>query len=119
MEKLPKFVDMAIDMEEAAEMQSPISDMSHTPKYPYGLCISLCDNEIDKLDLEDDCEIGDLLHMHCLAKVTAISKNEMESGSRTRIELQIIGISCEDEDAENEDAEEEMPTHKLGRRRPY
>lgn len=76
------------------------------PIYPYGLSISLGDDEITKLDLNTDCEVGDMLHMHCLAAVTSVSKNQTTSGTRTRIELQIRYISAESEDAENEEIEE-------------
>ena len=29
--------------------------LSDEPIYPYGLCISLCDDELEKLDLDCDC----------------------------------------------------------------
>jgi len=107
-DKIGKMVDMSLpaapsigDMPEAVNIQL-------VPQYPYGLSICLNSPELDKLGLEGDCEVGDMLHMHCFAKVTNVSKSE----ANTRIELQITMISAEDENAENEEyeaAEEEAP----------
>ena len=103
-------VDMSMDDDEKAEAVSPSLGI---PKYPYGLSISLCEKELEKLGLEDgDLEVGDMLHLHCLAKVTSVSSNEYESGSHCRVELQICYMSGEDEDEENEE-EEKSVTSKL------
>lgn len=107
MEVMPKFVDMAKDAKEMKEDMSP-AEMPQ-PVYPYGLCLCLSQDELDKLDLENDCEPGDMLHMHCLAKVTSVSKNDTTDGPKTRVELQITAIACESEDDENEEAEAAMP----------
>lgn len=74
-----------------------ISDM---PDVPAGLCICLTEAELEKLELDDDCEIGDLLHMKCMAKVTSISKHDHGAGSKVRIEMAIVLMSLEDEDTE-------------------
>lgn len=99
--KIPAMIDMAMDSEEQKEMANP-----SPPRYPYGLCISLGDPELEKLDLDTtDVSIGDILHMHVLAKVTSISQRDDEvSGACCRIELQITNISAESEDDENEES---------------
>lgn len=103
-------VDMAMDNEEKAEMMSPSLD---APKYPYGLSISLCERELEKLGVdENDLEVGDMLHLHALAKITSVSSQEYENGSHCRVELQICYLSGEDEDEENEE-EEKSVTSKL------
>lgn len=67
------------------------------PVYPGGLCISLSHNELDKLGLEPNCEVGDLMHAMVMAKVTNISKGE----DSCRIEMQIVDIEMlEDENHE-------------------
>ncbi len=88
-------VDMSKSPEEMME------GVEYTPSsVPYGLCISLTHEELDKLDLEDDCEIGDLLHMVCMARVKSVNKNE----SGCRIEMEIFDIeTLEDENTEYED----------------
>lgn len=105
MKLLPSMVDMAMDEKEKAEVMNP-----GPPTYPYGLCISLCDNELEKLNLDDqDVSVGDMLHLHCLAEVTSVSKNDsMNFGPSCRIELQIKFISAEDEEKENEEAEKPL-----------
>lgn len=101
MMKIPAMVDMAMDAKEQAEMMNP-----SPPKYPYGLSISLCDDELEKLNLDtDDVSVGDMLHMHCLAEVTSVSKRDDGDGPCCRIELQICYISAEDESEENKESE--------------
>lgn len=111
MNKIPAMVSMALDKEEQAEMMNP-----SPPMYPYGLCISLCDDEIEKLNLDtEDVSVGDMIHMHSLAKITSISQRDDENnGPCCRIELQIIAISAENEEDEDAEAESEMKrTSKL------
>lgn len=85
-------------MEARVASYSPsIADM---PDVPAGLCICLTESELEKLDLDDDCEIGDMLHMMCMAKVTSISKQDSGSGAKIRIEMSIVMMSVEDESTE-------------------
>lgn len=109
---MKNMVDMSLDRKEQEEI------MSQSPlKYPYGLCISLCQDEIEKLDLEgSEVEVGDMLHMHCLAQVTSTSTNDFGDGPHSRIELQIKFIEVESEDTENKE-EDKKVTSKLYPRR--
>ena len=109
MNKIPAMQDMSMDASEAKEFVTP-----SPPKYPYGLCISLCQDELEKLGLDDDdLSVGDMVHIHALAKVTSVSSNETEDGADSRVELVLAYISAEDEDEENE---EEGVTSKLYKR---
>ncbi len=96
-------VDMARDIEEMEETTQP--EMGEQPIYPYGLSICLTHDELDKLDLDNDCQVGDILHMVCMARVTSVSKNETTNGESCRIELQIFDI----ETMENENEEYSAP----------
>lgn len=88
-------------MEARMENLSPsISDM---PDVPYGLCICLTEVELDKLNLDDDCEVGDLVHLFAMAKVTSVSKTDTGNGAKCRIELSIVALEIEDEDDEAPD----------------
>ncbi len=102
MAKLPKMVDMSLGREDREEMSKP-----SLPTFPYGLCISLCEHELEKLDLDDsDLEVGDLLHLHALAKVTSVSSYDNENGSSCRVELQLQYMSIpENESDEDKEAE--------------
>lgn len=123
MEKIPAMVDMKRTPKEKAEvvdMGSPVA--ANVPDYPWGLSISLCEEELEKIGLdEDDLEIGDILHMHALMKVTSVSSNEYEGGKHCRVELQITHMTGESEDAENEEAEKKAPklSHDKRRARLY
>jgi len=96
-----KMVDMRMDQKEKAEMMSP-----SPPDYPFGLCISLCQDELEKLGLLDaDIEVGDMLHLQIMTKVTSYSENDNEvSGPTCRVELQVTHIGgVEDEDTEDQE----------------
>lgn len=74
------------------------------PDYPYGLCLTLTDSELEKLDLSDEgVEIGDLLDMKIMIEVKGVHKD----ASGCRIEAQIIAGSVENESTEDEDDEGE------------
>ncbi len=116
-----KFVDMAKDDAQIAKETMPSLGMSRSEvnRYPYGLSISLDQDDLDKLGMDADCAAGDMLHLHALAKVSSVSTNDTESGMRCRIELQITHLEVEDEDAENEEADGEPAgsvTARAGRR---
>lgn len=112
MKVMSDMVDMAKTPEELEERATPPGAALDQPIYPYGLSICLCKDEIEKLGLEDEMEVGDMVHLHCLAKVTGVSKNETTSGSNLRVELQITHIAAEGEDEENEEAEEEIDNYQ-------
>lgn len=83
--------------EEVAETMPSVMDI---PDVPYGLCLCLTETELEKLGLDDDCEVGDLLHLFCMTKVTSVSKHDSGNGPNIRIELAIISMSVEDEATE-------------------
>ena|ERR1700744_1979882 len=106
--KVPAMKDMRVTEKEMAEKLSPTP--MDQPIYPYGLCISLCEDELQKLDLHDEeLEPGDMIHLHSLAKVTSVSSTDTENGCNCRVELTLCYISCEDEDEEDSEADKDMP----------
>lgn len=121
MEKIPTMVDMRRTPKEKAEVIGIMSPtvQADVPDYPWGLSISLSEEELTKLGLEEkDLGVGDMLHMHALLKVTSVSSNESESnGKCCRVELQITHMSGESEDAENEAANRKMPKTSHTKRR--
>lgn len=100
-----KMVDMSLTPEEKVERILPQSP-AETSDYPYGLCICLTDDELEKLDLDTDCEVGDTIHLVAFAKVTSRNETTVNGESKCRIELQITQLAVEDEDKEGEEAEE-------------
>jgi hypothetical protein len=105
-------VDMARSPEEAQETGPAMPSQN---KYPWGLCIRLCQDELEKLDVShEDWEVGDMFHLHAFAKITSISSSDTEDGGKNCcVELQITALGAESEDEENEEAEEEMKRPKL------
>lgn len=110
-----KLVDMAMTPKKReSNAPSVLPAESSQPIYPWGLSISLQDEQLEKLDLEADCEVGDLIDLRARARVTSVSQNETTNGKCCRVELQIIMLGVENEE------EEELPEprHKL-RSLPY
>ena len=88
-EKLPHMTDMRKE-------SSPIMGQLGQPEYPCGLCIHLTDEELKKLQLSDDVEVGDMIHMHVLAKVTSVNSSDHEvMGEHNSVGLQITHIAAE------------------------
>ena len=98
MERTPE--EKALERAENTYPQ-PISDM---PDVPSGLCLSLTEVELSKLNLSDDAEVGDVIHLVAFAKVTSISKHDTSSGCKCRVELAIYELEVEDESTEGEEA---------------
>jgi hypothetical protein len=101
-------VDMAKSPAEAKEDAMPMA-LREPNRYPSGLCIFLDEDMLEKLDLDADelPNVGEMIHLCALAKVTAVSQTEQQSeGSEKkrccRIELQITHLATENEDREND-----------------
>lgn len=109
----PKLQDMRRTDEEKLETAQPAA-IGNQPEYPYGLSICLTESELEKLGLEADCEVGDLLHLFALAKVTSVSKTDTGNGSKCRVELQIVMLGTESENEENEEESENQHLRKHG-----
>lgn len=97
MAKTPAEID-----KELAPLNMPAPTRHDVAEFPYGLCISLCNDELDKLAIGEMPDIGDTIHLCCLCKVTSMSTSERADGApQRRVELQITDMACESEDDEN------------------
>ena len=110
MAKIKQMKDMKRTPEDVMGSFSPVA--LHNGEYPYGLSLCLTNEELDKLELDRDAEVGDFLHLFAMAKVTSVSTSDAGSGEKCRIELQIVAMSVENEDEENEEQEEEKPVKR-------
>ncbi len=72
--------------------------MPNKPDFPFGLRITLTHEELAKLDLDADCEVGDMLHFKAVAEVTCVSMSDNGNGPCCRVELQIHRMGVIDED---------------------
>jgi hypothetical protein len=84
--------DMAYSDDEKLEQMMPMP-MSDRPDYPCGLCICLTQVELDKLGIEADCDVGDVIDLRAFASVKSVTK----SGDNCRVELQIEKLAIENE----------------------
>lgn len=91
-----KMIDMALTPEEKVEMAG-YSPVNSVPDYSYGLCLSLCDEDLEKLGLDDDVSVGDVLQIYALAKVTSVSERETNGEADRRVELQITNLGLGDD----------------------
>jgi hypothetical protein len=73
------------------------------PDHPAGMCISLTEIEMEKLELDDNVEVGDLLHLRIMIEATSVHK----TSDGVRIEAAIVGGEVEDESTEGDDEDEE------------
>lgn len=60
-------VNMQMSAEEAKEYASCSPSTDNAPKYPYGLCLDLCDDSLEKLGITDLPAVG--TEMTLVAKV--------------------------------------------------
>lgn len=113
-DKIPAMVSMARATETEKESAPTVAD---APTYPYGLCISLCNDELDKLGIDcGELVPGDILHLHCLGMVTSTSINQRQEGMPDcRVEIQITNIAAESEDDENEEEEAAEKPNRLSK----
>lgn len=115
MKKPKTFVDMARSSEEIKEDISPLTS-ANADKYPWGLRISLTQEELEKLDVDHkDLEVGATYHAHVMMKLVSVSSHETEGGKHNCcVSMQIEQMSIESEDAENEEDDDDQPLKKYG-----
>lgn len=102
---LRKLISMARSVEEIKDAASPLA--MEASKYDWGLTLRFSQETLEKLNLDtDDVEVGDLLHMICMAEVTSVSKHDSGDGERCCVELQLTHIGIENESTEYMDEAE-------------
>jgi len=93
-----RLIDMELDDDTKLDMPAIAADGPEGPKWPYGLRICLEKEQLDKLGLDCDCDVGDVIDLRAFAVVTSVSKGESEySGPYSRVELQIQKLAVENE----------------------
>lgn len=94
--------DMELSDDDKLDAVMPIA-MPDKPDYPFGLRITLCDPELEKLGVdESEATVGGIIHGHFLGRITSVSRNDGPHDKNTRIEIQIESLAVEDEDSENQ-----------------
>lgn len=86
------FVDL--EMDDEAQLDAPMPMGGDRARYPYGLRICLCKDELDKLGLDEDPKHGDYLMLTVMARVTSSTTDD----NGRRVELQIEKAKAHDAD---------------------
>ena len=89
-------------LERKHEGPSVLGNGEVAPDYPFGLSLTLQNDELEKLGLDcndADCKVGNYIHLHILAEVMGIHK----VGENITLNLQSTHAKIEDEDAEDDE----------------
>jgi hypothetical protein len=65
---------------------------SDLPKYPYGLTICLCDDELAKLGITEIPKVGSVMQLTALVEVCSVSQYENQEGADSNLSLQITDM---------------------------
>lgn len=86
-----------INMQSAPEREEmPGEYEADEPRYPYGLCISLGKDELEKLGITALPKVGTEMMVHAMAYVKSTSAYETQGeGEKMSIELQITDMAIE------------------------
>jgi hypothetical protein len=83
-------INLAQDAAEAAEVSAP--ETGDGPKYPYGLCLCLNDDTLQKLGIGLP-DVGQKVVIHAIATVTRASAvQEQDGGTEIGADLQITDM---------------------------
>lgn len=101
MANLGRVVDLGLTDEEKLDAVMPLP--MAMPEYPAGCRICFCDAELDKLDIEEMPDVGDIIDLRAFWRVTSVSAGL--SGRRLELQMEQI-IDFEDENTEDMDGGE-------------
>lgn len=96
---MPKLVNMKIDpAKEKEKYAAKESTLVEQPRYPYGLCLHLDDEVMQRLGLKELPKVGKPIMVHAIADVTGVSENEYttEGGKaekRASVTIQITDLA--------------------------
>lgn len=99
MDKMISMKRTAADKRGDKMINSPVE--ATAPDYPYGLCIHLDKDELDKLGIKDLPNIGSTLNLEVIVKVTRISQSAADDADeQTSIDMQITDIGIDSDSDE-------------------
>lgn len=98
-----------INMKRAPEREEMPGEIEKDePRYPYGLCISLEKEDMDKLGLSNLPKVGTEVSFMAKAVVKGTSAYETQGGSDMRVELQITDMEMKADQNERNNAAASM-----------
>ena len=84
---------MKMSPAEVKEYTEPSVALGSAPRYPYGLCINLDDDGIEKLGLVALPEVGSTLMIQARVQVVAVRQNQRQDELDRNVELQITDMA--------------------------
>lgn len=91
---MASLINMENTQQEAQQMVSPTKD--EAPKYPWGLCITLSDDSLDKLGVKALPSVGTEVTIVAKATVSRTSENATEGdGANSSMDLQITDMQID------------------------
>lgn len=91
-------ISMQQSPEEAKEQTEPKA--SDAPKYPWGLCLTLNDDSLEKLGIDKLPEVGSVVTITARAEVSSIRDYQTQGGeSEASMDLQITDMQVDGMDA--------------------
>lgn len=97
-----QLVSTEMSDEQKLDMAMPCFPGRDTPDFPYGMKIQMDEWLLDRLKLDQDVEVGDLLDMRCFAVVTSVRKEQTNGKSTCTVCLTIEKVAIESESEEGE-----------------
>ena len=95
-------VNLELDAQEEKELVGP-PDVKDGPKYPYGTCLTLDGDTIEKLGLDPLPKVGTQVRLDAIATVTSISSRQTFGGeTRDCVELQVTDLALGDAGEDDE-----------------
>lgn len=95
-------VDLKLDKKELAEEAKEATPYS--PDYPYGFCLRVEGDEMDKLGIKGLPKVGDEFHIMAVGRVTSVSSRESEQDDNRSVEIQITAAELTPEVGEANDS---------------
>lgn len=94
---------MKLTPKEVKEEKQEAKDYS-PPPYPWGLCIRLEKDELDKLKLATLPNVGDEVHITAVGRVTGVSSAMRDQKDEDKtVSIQIVMLALDDEGADDGD----------------
>lgn len=93
-----KLVNMAMSKEDAKKeypstMMCGEESDNDLPKYPYGLTVCLCDEEMAKLGITDLPKVGEKMTLNAVVEVIGVSKTQRQGIADSEVRLQITDMA--------------------------
>ena len=103
-----KLADMKLSKKKKAETETA-QPSSSVPDYPYGLSLTLNEDSLKKLGMDELPKVGETCMIHAAGEITRVSQSSSNDGKEKSVEIQITKLHVMpgmDEDSEYRDAAE-------------